>query len=254
MRPSLARPAGPSPPAMGVGDGDRVCGGGRRGGMPYRGGRAWPCPSDPASDLANGVMGVYRKKTLVPRQGTPRERRQVKGKRPTGRASRRKPVEGRVPPETAESSVGGKSKSLPDTRRCRARGIAEAERAPRVSERYTAGWSRAYPNLHLHMSCLRYGSDRAASRRAPARRGGTVRSRPAPRANERCGRGWRSTNAERCLRRRGGQPLRAGVVPHPATDLLGDRHGVPRTGARSEPVASRRLRRHRNVVDAGRAW
>ena len=29
-----------------------------------------------------GVMGVYRKKTLVPRDGSPRKRRQVKGKRP----------------------------------------------------------------------------------------------------------------------------------------------------------------------------
>ncbi len=63
-----------------------------------------------ASDGLTGVMGVYRETTLVPRDGSPRKRRQVKGKRPYGTRRAEIGEEARIPPENTESSVGGKSK------------------------------------------------------------------------------------------------------------------------------------------------
>ena len=60
-------------------DGDRVCRGGRRGGMPCRGGRAWPRPVGAGAERCDGCHGRVQERTLVPRDGSPRKRRQVRG-------------------------------------------------------------------------------------------------------------------------------------------------------------------------------
>ena len=70
-----------------------------------------PPPGKRAPNAATGVMGVYRENTLVPREGSPRKHRQVKGKRPYRTPRAEIGEEARIPPENAESSVGGKSRT-----------------------------------------------------------------------------------------------------------------------------------------------
>ena len=82
--------------------------------IPLRGDASSPLPPlDPVSGGANGVMGVYRETTLVPRDGTPRKHSWVKGNAPTGRDGERircqgvfRPTPPKVPSDgTPNSSV-----------------------------------------------------------------------------------------------------------------------------------------------------